>query len=74
MPAGSMELRNSFGLVGWGGPQPPKGTGVHQYEFLLYCLNIEKLNLSSDANLAAFNKAIEGKVLATARLQGTYVR
>ena len=52
MPAGSMELRNSFGPVGWGGPQPPKGSGVHQYEFLLYCLNVEKLNLSTDASLA----------------------
>jgi Raf kinase inhibitor-like YbhB/YbcL family protein len=74
MPAGSTELRNSFGSMGWGGPQPPKGSGVHQYEFLLYCLNVEKLDLSSDAGLAAFNKAIGGKVLASARLIGTCER
>jgi hypothetical protein len=74
MPAGSIELRNSFGSMGWGGPQPPKGSGVHQYEFLLYCLNVEKLNLSYDTNFAAFNKAIAGKVLASARMEGMYER
>lgn len=74
LPAGSIELRNSFGSLGWGGPQPPKGSGVHQYEFVLYSLNVGKLNLSSDASLAAFDKAVEGKVLATAKLVGTYQR
>ena len=74
LPVGSIELRNSFGTLGWGGPQPPKGSGVHQYEFVLYSLNVGKLNLSSDASLAAFDKAVEGKVLATARLVGTYQR
>jgi Raf kinase inhibitor-like YbhB/YbcL family protein len=74
MPVGSKELRNSFGSVGWGGPQPPKGTGVHRYEFLLYALNVEKLTLPAGANLAVFNKAIEGKVIAIARLTGTFER
>ena len=60
--------------MGWGGPQPPEGSGVHHYEFLLYCLNVEKLDLSPDAKLAALNKAIEGKIMATARLEGTYER
>jgi Raf kinase inhibitor-like YbhB/YbcL family protein len=68
-PDRSIELRNSFGSLGWGGPQPPKGSGV-----ALYSLNVGKLNLSPDANLAAFDKAIEGKVLETARLVGTYQR
>ena len=74
MPAGSKELKNSFGTLGWGGPQPPKGSGTHNYEFIVYALSVEKLNLPVDASLAAFNKAIEGKVMATARLVGTYER
>ena len=74
MPAGSIELQNSFGAIGWGGPQPPQGTGVHKYEFLLYCLNVEKLNLSPHVDLAGFNKAIQGKVITTLRLEGTYAR
>lgn len=31
MPPGTVELQNSFGDVGYGGPQPPKGTGDHPY-------------------------------------------
>ncbi|MFN8005776.1 MAG: YbhB/YbcL family Raf kinase inhibitor-like protein [Terriglobia bacterium] len=74
MPEGSLELKNSFGPVGWGGPQPPKGSGVHSYEFLLYALNVDKLSLSGDITLASFRHSIEGKVLGTVRLEGTYTR
>jgi Raf kinase inhibitor-like YbhB/YbcL family protein len=74
IPTGTQELRNSFGTVGWGGPQPPRGSGRHQYEFLLCALNVDKLNLSPDTTLAAFHKAIGGKVIATAKLMGTYER
>jgi phosphatidylethanolamine-binding protein (PEBP) family uncharacterized protein len=28
MPQGSVELRNSFEDVGYGGPQPPRGRGI----------------------------------------------
>jgi len=74
IPTGTQELRNSFGTVGWGGPQPPRGSGRHLYEFLLYALNVDKLNLTADTTLAAFHKAIGGKVIATAKLVGTYER
>lgn len=74
LPASAKELRNSFGSTGWGGPQPPPGSGVHLYEFLLYALSDQNLNLPADTNLASFNKAIAGKVLATAKIAGTYER
>ena len=74
MPAGSMELKNSFGEIGYGGPQPPKGTGDHLYVVTLYALNVEKLNLGVDSSLAAFKKALEGKVIGTASLTGKYGR
>jgi hypothetical protein len=74
IPTGTQELRNSFGTVGWGGPQPPRSSGKHQYEFLLYALNVDKLNLTPDTTLETFHKAIEGKVIATAKLVGTYAR
>ncbi|HWU36530.1 MAG TPA: YbhB/YbcL family Raf kinase inhibitor-like protein, partial [Candidatus Acidoferrum sp.] len=41
MPAGSVELKNSFGDAGYGGPQPPKGTGDHPYVFTLYALSAD---------------------------------
>ena len=74
VPVGAKELRNSFGSTGWGGPQPPPGSGSHLYEFLLYALSVQNLNLPTNTNLASFNKAIAGKVLATAKVVGTYER
>lgn len=74
LPVGTTELENTLGTVGWGGPQPPHGSGPHSYEFLLYALSVQTLNLPVNTKLASFNKAIEGKVLATAKLVGTYER
>jgi hypothetical protein len=72
MPPGSVELKNSFGQTGYGGPQPPKGTGEHPYVFTLYALSVEKLKLPAATTLSAFRKALEGKVLATAEITGKY--
>jgi len=74
LPAGAKELENTFGTTGWEGPLPPRGSGTHPYEFQLCALSVETLNLPVNTNLASFNKAINGKVLATAKLVGTYER
>ncbi len=74
MPQGSMELKNSFGDIGYGGPQPPKGTGDHPYVFTLYALNEEKFDLGPNTSLSAFKKALEGKILGFATITGKYGR
>ena len=74
MPPGAVELRNSFGDVGYGGPQPPSGTGEHPYVVTLYALSVEKLTLDVNTNLAAFKKALEGKIVTTAEITGMYSR
>ena len=74
MPPGLVELKNSFGDVGYGGPQPPKGTGDHPYVMTLYALSVEKLELGLNPSLSAFKKAIEGKVIESALITGMYGR
>jgi len=74
LPQGSMELKNSFGDIGYGGPQPPKGTGDHPYVFTLHALNAEKLDLGANTSLSTFKKALEGKVLGSAITTGKYGR
>jgi len=74
MPKGAVELKNSFGDLGYGGPQPPKGTGDHPYVVTLYALKVDKLDLPPAVGLAAFQKALEGKVLATATFTGYFGR
>jgi Raf kinase inhibitor-like YbhB/YbcL family protein len=74
MPPGAVELHNSWGKPGYGGPQPPPGTGDHPYVVTLYALNVPKLDLKPSTNLAGFEKALEGKVLGTAKITGYYGR
>ena len=54
MPAGAIETRNSFGEAGYGGPQPPKGTGQHGYLITIYALKDARLDLKPNATLADF--------------------
>jgi Raf kinase inhibitor-like YbhB/YbcL family protein len=74
MPTGAVELKNSFGDLGYGGPQPPKGSGKHPYEVTLYALSVEKLDLGAGTSWSDFKKALEGKVIQSASLTGMYER
>jgi Raf kinase inhibitor-like YbhB/YbcL family protein len=74
LPKGAVELQNSFGETGYGGPQPPRGSGDHPYVFTLYALNAPKVEIGKSAGLAVFKQALEGKTLATATLTGYFGR
>jgi Raf kinase inhibitor-like YbhB/YbcL family protein len=67
------EGRNDFGTVGYRGPCPPPGHGRHRYVFRLYALDRE-LELEPGAAKTDLERAIEGHVLTTAELVGTYER
>ena len=72
MPAGAVELQNSFGDLGYGGPRPPRGTGDHPYVTALYALNVEALKLGVKTSLAEFKQALAGKVLGETSLTGEF--
>lgn len=72
IPSGARELFNSFGERGYGGPQPPKGSGPHTYEFTLYAMSAAAMEISENTSLRGFQNAIEGKVLAKALLKGVF--
>jgi Raf kinase inhibitor-like YbhB/YbcL family protein len=74
MPPGAVELKNSWGEPGYGGPQPPKGTGDHPYVVTLYALSVPKLEVKPSAGLGEFKQAMEGKILASATFTGYYGR
>jgi len=70
-PEAPLEGRNDFGRIGWGGPCPPSGR--HRYVFTLSALSAP-LGLRGTPDAATVRQAMEGRVLATARLIGTYQR
>jgi Raf kinase inhibitor-like YbhB/YbcL family protein len=65
---------NGSGKVGWTGPCPPRGGGAHRYFFTLYALDAETLSLPATTGRAALEAALEGHILGTAILMGTYRR
>ncbi len=74
MPPGAAELHNSWGKPGYGGPQPPPGTGDHPYVVSLYALKVPKLDLKPGTDLTGFQRALEGNILGTAKITGYYGR
>lgn len=68
-----VEGTNGFGAQGYRGPCPPPGHGVHRYFFRLHALDGD-LDLSPGASRDDLEAALEGRVLATAELVGTYER
>ena len=74
MPAGSRELKTSWDRTGYDGPQPPVGSGSHEYVAILYALNIPKLGLPEDASRDEFLKAIETHVIAQESWSGYFLR
>ncbi|MEO6578841.1 MAG: YbhB/YbcL family Raf kinase inhibitor-like protein [Candidatus Limnocylindria bacterium] len=65
------EGRTGFGASGYGGPCPPSGT--HRYFFTLFALS-QPTGLSAGFDADALRAAMEGLVLDSATLTGTYAR
>jgi len=57
----------------YGGPSPPKGTGIHNYHFKVYALN-KNLNLQKMAPLKSIEEAMKKNIIEFSELIGTYSR
>jgi Raf kinase inhibitor-like YbhB/YbcL family protein len=69
LPPGTREGKNDWKRTGYGGPCPP--IGRHRYFFKLYALDTELVDLGAPPK-PQLEKAIEGHVVETAELIGTY--
>ena len=69
---GARQGRTDFRRPGYGGPCPPPGS-AHRYFFKLYALDAP-LQLKPAAQKKDVEAAMEGRVLGTAQLMGTYAR
>jgi Raf kinase inhibitor-like YbhB/YbcL family protein len=72
LPDGCVELRNSFGAQGWGGPEPPRGSGAHPYECTVYALSVEDAELGPFATLQDAMKAITPRLITSASVTGYF--
>lgn len=65
----AVEGINDYGERGYGGPNPPDGE--HTYRIELYAVE-ESVDLVSSAGADDLRAALEGKIVETATVEGTY--
>ncbi|MBE7415424.1 MAG: YbhB/YbcL family Raf kinase inhibitor-like protein [Deltaproteobacteria bacterium] len=63
-----------FGQIGYGGPCPPKGHGMHRYSFTLKAIDLASLGLDEGAKRSELERALKGHVLAETRITAVYQR
>ena len=72
-PVACQQGKNSWGGVGWRGPYPPKGGGMHHYHFTLYALS-RPIETQPGLEKPALLRAMQGAIVGQATLTGLYER
>ena len=73
IPPGACEGLNGAGKIGYMGPCPPPGHGVHHYQFRLYGLD-SPLELPATATATDVQAEIDKHLIESAELVGLYGR
>lgn len=73
-PAGSVQSRTDYGAPGYGGPCPPVGHGPHRYQFRVFALDVERLDLAPDSSAALVGFMLNAHKLGVAGLEALYER
>ena len=68
-----MPGQSTYNKPDYHGPDPPKGSGIHNYFFKIFALDLE-LKLPSMAPLEKINEEMNGHILAKAEIITTYWR
>jgi Raf kinase inhibitor-like YbhB/YbcL family protein len=72
-PPGAMQGKNSWNTIGYRGPAPPRGHGVHHDHFKVHALDKE-LDVQPGLSKNELLAAMQGHILATGEIIGTYER
>lgn len=74
VPRGAVEGTSDFGLQGYQGPCPPKGSGEHHYVFTVYALDVEHLPLDAKVKGAQALETLRHHAVGVATTQFLYGR
>ena len=69
-----LELKNTTGRAGYGGPKPPIGSGDHDYVVTVYALDIEAPSLPKEPTAADIALAVDRHTLAMGSITGVFGR
>lgn len=74
IPPGSQHISNDYGVKGFGGACPPKGHGIHHYQFTIHALSVENITLPDNASSALAGYMINANTIESFTLEVLYKR
>jgi len=73
-PKRAVQSRTDFGVPGYGGPCPPKGDKPHHYHFILFAVDVDKLDADENATAAVIGFNLHFHTIAKTEFIGLYGR
>jgi hypothetical protein len=70
LPGGAKAIASNFGAAAYDGPCPPKGTGVHHYQFTIWALSTATILLMPDEKATTLTALLSKQALDRASLIG----
>jgi Raf kinase inhibitor-like YbhB/YbcL family protein len=74
LPEGARQINTDFGTPAWGGPCPPQGDKPHRYNFTVYALKVDKLDLPANATASLTGFMVNGNAIGKASLTARFGR
>jgi len=74
LPAGAVQGRTDYGQAGFGGACPPVGDKPHHYQFTVWALKTDKLDVNEQSSGALVGFMLHANALTTAQLTALYGR
>jgi Raf kinase inhibitor-like YbhB/YbcL family protein len=68
LPGSAKAIVSNFGDAAYSGPCPPKGTGVHHYEFTIWALPTAEISLADDGKATVLTELLSKRALDRASL------
>ncbi|HEX6510687.1 MAG TPA: YbhB/YbcL family Raf kinase inhibitor-like protein [Chloroflexota bacterium] len=72
LPGGALQTRTDIGQPGYVGPCPPQGDPPHRYQFTVFALGADQLQVSADTSAAIVGFQMHFCTLEKAMLTGKY--
>lgn len=69
-----VEAKNDFGSTQYGGACPPKGHGLHHYNFTIYALDTPTLVITGASTPNSLERLVKQRALASTTITATYGR